>query len=182
MQDAAVLGTGELIDLALLGMLAEQARGLDELIDFIKTASGDDLTPTTDVITARVERLVDSGHVALIADSRGHRLAATRSGTIYLLRLLRLQLDPASGRLRACCTALKLCFLELVGRETRQQIVEELIDMRKLQLDRLTSARVQPCRCTALARCLDLAIHRERTELRWLEQLMPREDSLDLVG
>jgi hypothetical protein len=179
MPDGAGLGAGELIDLALLGRLAEAPRGLEQLIAFIQAACGEELTPTGEVIAARLARLVEAGHVAP-ADAPG-QFAATRTGCAQLLRLLRLELRPGSGRLRSLCTTMKLCFLELVGCDTRCTIVEELISMRRHQLDRLAAARAQPCACPAFERCLALAMQRERAELRWLERLLPTEDHGDLA-
>ena len=107
----AVMSSSTAVDLALLGLLVERPRRLDELIGAVKVVGGDRFTPTAAFIEGRVAHLLGVGCI----ERHAERLSPTRAGTAHLARLLCLEVDPGAAALWSFCTTLKLSLLDLVG-------------------------------------------------------------------
>jgi Putative AphA-like transcriptional regulator len=125
MNSTVVMSSSTAVDLALLGLLAERARSLDELVGGVKVMGGDRFTPTSAFIAGRVADLIATGCVERQPDS--DRVGATRAGTAHLARLLCLEIDPGAAALWAFCTTLKLSLLHQVRAECRRAVVATLL-------------------------------------------------------
>lgn len=165
---------GELIDLAALGCLAEQPRSPDAVVGFVRTAGGPTFTPTTEVVVARLERLVEASCASTSGRGEACRLRLTERGRARLVRLLRCEAEPQAGGLSSVWTLLKLCFLEQLGPELRGDVLASLIAGRRRRLWDIERRRAGAC--PALERCLARAIEREEAELAWLHGFCDDQD------
>jgi hypothetical protein len=165
----------DLVDLALLGLTSDRPRPLATLIASVKRAGGAGFTPTADFIETRARGLLDKGFVGCCPPD--DELAATASGRVEIVRLLRLELDPGAVRLRWFCTSLKLCFLELVDAETRREIAGALCDARSCCPEGGSEAATPAC--PLMIRYLAIEQKRREHEQRWLEDILLEEGILD---
>ncbi len=177
MSDDEVLNSKTLVDLAVLGFLSSGPQPAAALITRIKRAGGKTFTPTADFIEDRLLCLIAQGLVD--GPSSNDELSATPGGRGHILRLLRLELDPNAATLRAVCSTLKLCMLQLVDEETRGDLIEALCRSRDC-CPTSSSARDLPT-CPLMERCLAIEEKRQVQENRfWQEQLL-EEGLLDPV-
>lgn len=170
---APVISSNTAVDLAVLGLLAERPRPLHQLIDCIKLVGGDRFTPTSAFIEARVAHLIETGCV--LPGPGTDQLAATPSGTAHLLRLLRQEIDPSSATLRAFCTTLKFCLLDLVGADCRREVAAALVAAGRRRVDQLELETWASGACPMTERYLALEQQREALELRWMQEVMASE-------
>lgn len=166
------LSTGELIDLAALGCLAERSRSPEAVLAFVRAAGGGAFSPTTEVVLERLGRLVEQGFVAALSAGRRCRLQVTESGRGQLVRLLRCEAEPTACALRAVCTTLKLCFLDLLPPDLRRDVARAMVAARERRLGDVRRADADWCRCPAIERCLARAAEREEVELDWLRRVL----------
>ncbi len=173
----ATMSSSAAVDLALLGLLAERARPIDELIDAVKRMGGERFTPTAAFVEGRVAHLIETGCIEV----HGERLGATRAGAAGLARLLCLEVDPASA-LWPFCTTLKLSLLDLVGAECRRDAMTRLLGAGQRRASALEMARWAGCDGLVLERCLAFEQEREALELRWLQEAMASERIGEGIG
>ena len=173
MNSTAVMSSSTAVDLALLGLLAERARSLDELVGAVKVMGGDRFTPTAAFIEGRVADLIETG--CLEWEPGSDRLCATRAGTAHLARLLCLEIDPGAAGLWAFCTTLKLSLLDQVRAECRRTVVATLLCAGRRRASALEMAQWAACDGRVMERCLALEQEREALELRWLEDVTAAE-------
>jgi Putative AphA-like transcriptional regulator len=164
------------VDLALLGLLAERARPIEELIDAVKRMAGERFTPTAAFVEGRAAHLIETGCI----ERRGERLAATRCGTAGLARLLCLAVDPASA-LWPFCATLKLSLLDLVGADCRRESVATLLDAGRRRASALEMAQWVGGG-PVIERCLALEQEREALELRWLQEVTAAQRRGEGIG
>ena len=167
MTSTAVMSSSTAVDLALLGLLAERPRAIDDLVGAVKVIGGGRFTPTSAFIEGRTAQLVESG--CLERESGSDRLSATRAGTAQLARLLCLELDSADATLWAFCTTLKLSLLDQVRAECRREAVATLLGAGRRRASALEMAQWAACDGRVMERCLALEQEREALELRWMQ-------------
>jgi hypothetical protein len=170
------LNAKTLVDLALLGFLAGGTQPASVLIARIKQAGGDGFTPTADFIRERLLDLLSRGHVEL--GHAGDELSATPAGRDQILRLLRLDLDPAASVLRSVCTTLKICLLDQVDDDMRADIVGTLCCSRDC---RPAAAAASLPACPLMARYLAIEQRRRAEEQRFWQDTLLEEGLLDPV-
>jgi len=180
MASTAVMSSDTAVDLALLGLLAERPRSLAELVGCIKLVGGDRFTPTSAFIEGRVAHLIELDCIE--PQDGSDRLSATPCGSAHLMRLLRLEVDPRAATLRAFCTTLKFCLLDLVGAECRREVVSTLIAAGRRRADQLELAQWASCACPMMERYLAMEQKREALELRWMQDLMEAEGMGATIG
>lgn len=180
MASTAVMSSDTAVDLALLGLLAERPRSLAELVGCIKLVGGDRFTPTSAFIEGRAAQLIELGCIE--PQNGTDRLSATPCGSAHLMRLLRLEVDPRAATLRAFCTTLKFCLLDLVGAECRREVVATLIAAGRRRADQLELAQWASCACPMMERYLALEQKREAFELRWMQDLVEAEGIGATIG
>jgi DNA-binding PadR family transcriptional regulator len=178
MASTAEMSSSTVVDLALLGLLAERPRLAHDLVGAVKIVGGDRFTPTSAFIEGRLAYLAETGCIERQRGEhqQGERLHATRAGTAHLARLLCLEVDPAAA-LRAFCTTLKLSLLDLVGTECRREVVETLLCAGRRRLSALEMAQWEERGGPVIERCLALEQEREALELRWLQDVMASEQT-----
>jgi hypothetical protein len=180
MASTPVMSSGTAVDLALLGLVAEQPRPADELVGTVKLLGGDRFMPTAAFIEGRVAHLVETGCLERRHDA--DRLAATRTGEAHLARLLCLEVDPGAAGLRAFCTTLKLSLLDLVGAQCRREAAATLLDAGRRRASALEMAQWTGCCGPVVERCLALEQAREALELRWMQDVMAAAAIGDGIG
>jgi hypothetical protein len=173
MNSTIVMSSSTAVELALLGLLAERARSLDELVGAVKVMGGDRFTPTSAFIEGRLTGLIETGCIE--GQSGSERLCATRAGTAQLARLLCLEIDPGAAALWAFCTTLKLSLLDQVRAECRRTVVATLLGAGRRRASALEMTQWTGCDGRVMERCLALEQEREALELRWLQDVTAAE-------
>ena len=169
MGDDEVLNSKTLVDLALLGFLSGGPETVSVLIDRIKRAGGDQFSPTADFVRDRLLSLVSRDHVEI--SGAGDELKATPGGRRQIARLLRLEVDPSAAVLRTVCATLKLCLLDLVDHEIRDEIVRSLCWARDCCPTPISAAELTAC--PVMTRYLTIEQKRRAEEKRfWQETLL----------
>lgn len=175
MSEDEVLNSKTLVDLALLGFLSSGPQTVSALIIRIKRSGGEAFTPTVDFIEDRLLCLIDQGHVD--SCSADGELSATLAGRQQILRLLRLELDPAAAALRTVCNTLKLCLLDLVDDRTRGEIARALCLSRKCCPTSAASSDLPAC--PLMTRYLAIEDKRRVQEERFWQDTLMEEGFLD---
>ncbi|HEX6091853.1 MAG TPA: hypothetical protein VFZ07_00790 [Dongiaceae bacterium] len=142
---AAPLDTGDILDLALLGLAAEprpprQRLTVERAAGLLCRLGGPLLSPTLDVVTGRARRLIEAGHVEMARDPaapptvRTHpelpmpqHLRVTAAGAQRLRDLL-LAPEPDDGAPQAdLAFALKLCLMDRLDADGRARLLAQAI-------------------------------------------------------
>ncbi len=142
---ARPLDTGDLLDLALLGLAAEprpprQRLTVERAAGFLRRLGGPLLSPTLDVVTGRARRLIEAGHVEMARDPaapptvRPHpevlmplHLRVTAAGAQRLRDLL-LAPEPDDAAPQAdLAFALKLCLMDRLDADGRARLLAQAI-------------------------------------------------------
>lgn len=151
--------------LAILGVVQEGFAAFDDILAAAKSLAEPDWQPTADVLASTLTRALD----AALVRRTGAGFAVTPGGADRLQDLL--EAPPASSRGAAARTAaaLKVCFLGVLDNTTRQDVLDELIDLHRRDLDVL----IEGCAgCPAAGVCPRLWIAREiarmKSEIAWL--------------
>lgn len=168
------LSSGAVLDLAVLGVVSEQARSAAEVITVVKRLGGGRFQPTSDVIAGRMGKLVEAGLLAPVPDDDGDevRWQPTASGRAHVQRLLMMPSAPPLDALAAVCACLKICFLEVLDPEARDAVLDDLMAAHRRALRQAVAAlSACPCRCISVQRYLAREVERWESELSWLEAL-----------
>jgi hypothetical protein len=139
------LDTGDLLDLALLGLAAEprpprQRLTVERAAGLLRRLGGPLLSPTLDVVTGRARRLIEAGHVEMARDpaapptDRPHpklpmplHLLITAAGAKRLRDLL-LAPEPDDAAPQAdLAFALKLCLMDRLDSDGRARLLAQAI-------------------------------------------------------
>ena len=169
------LGPNDLATLAVLGIVNEGFRSYADVVAAARSIATADWQPTNDLVASAVNRALEDGH--LRRDRRAAKAAVPRwtisgTGRVRLGELLR---RPA-----ACCrsphgraaTALKICFLGALDRETGCAVLEDLSHLHRAELRRLREGCAScPATRPYARRWMDREIERVEQEIGWLERL-----------
>ena len=194
MASTTMIGADAAVDMAVLGLLSERPRPVEELVGAVKAVGGERFTPTAAFIEGRLAQLLEAG--CLERQHEGERqhggerqyerqyeqLRTTRFGAAHLARLLCLEVDPGAAALAAFCTTLKLSLLDLVGPESRREVVASLLQTGRRRASALRMARWADGADPVVQRCLALEREREAHELRWLQEVMASARSGEGIG
>jgi hypothetical protein len=142
---AAPLDTGDLLDLALLGLAAEprpprQRLTVERAAGLLRRLGGPLLSPTLEVVTGRARRLIEAGHVETARDPAAPptvrmrpevpmplHLRVTAAGAQRLRDLL-LAPEPDDGAPQAALAfALKLCLMDRLDADGRARLLAQAI-------------------------------------------------------
>jgi Putative AphA-like transcriptional regulator len=142
------LDTGDVLDLALLGLAAEprqQRLTVERAAGLLRRLGGPLLSPTLDVVTGRARRLLEAGYVEAVRDPAAPP-SGLRSDVCAGPAQLRLRLTPAGAqRLRDLLLApepegapqadlafaLKLCLMDRLDRAGRTRLLEQAIAIKE---------------------------------------------------
>lgn len=177
MMNESALGSKTLVDLALLGLLSDQRQPLPVLISLVKRAGGDRFTPTAMFIEERLLALITHGSVEV--SSTDDQLCVTSAGLAQITRLLRLELDPTAANLRSFCATLKLCLLDLVDSNTRDEIVHMICTSRRCCPAQGDASDLPTC--PMMTRYLVIEGKRQAHEEHWFDEINLEEGILDPV-
>jgi len=146
----AALDTGDVLDLALLGLAAEarppqQRLTVERAAGLLRRLGGPLLSPTLDVVTGRARRLLEAGHVEAVRDPAAPP-SALQSDVCATAAQLRLRLTPAGAqRLRDLLLApepegapqadlafaLKLCLMDRLDKGGRAELLDQAIAIKE---------------------------------------------------
>jgi hypothetical protein len=144
----APLDTGDVLDLALLGLAAEprqQRLTVERAAGLLRRLGGPLLSPTLDVVTGRARRLLEAGHVEAVRDSTAPPSGSTREVWPAAAQL-RLRLTPAGAqRLRDLLLApepegapqadlafaLKLSLMDRLDKAGRARLLDQAIAIKE---------------------------------------------------
>src|SRR5262245_1931271 len=157
----AALDTGDVLDLALLGLAAEprpprQRLTVERAAGLLRRLGGPLLSPTLDVVTGRARRLLEAGHVEAVRDPDAPpsevcataaqlRLRLTPSGAQRLRDLL-LAPEPEGAPQADLAFALKLCLMDRLDTAGRTRLLDQAIAVK--ERDR-AAADYAACHCGA---------------------------------
>jgi hypothetical protein len=139
------LDTGDILDLALLGLAAEprpprQRLTVERAAGLLRRLGGPLLSPTLDVVTGRARRLIEAGHVEMARDPAAPPTAKVRPDVPLplhlrvtaageeLLRDLLLAPEPDDAAPQAdLAFALKLCLMDRLDADGRARLLAKAI-------------------------------------------------------
>ena len=160
----------DVIDLAILGILSEGPIPAPTVVRAVKQVGLPRLMPTSEVVEGRIGRLLAEGRVA-VAEVEGE-LVLTEHGCGAIADLLRAAGPSPAEALGAVCQTLRICLLDRVAPEVRQEIVADMIHAHRRERDRARRALTRcPCRCRFVERCLARDVERWDAEIGWLETI-----------
>jgi hypothetical protein len=176
------LDTGDLLDLASLGLAAEprppqQRLTVERAARLLRRLGGPLLSPTQDVVTGRVQRLIEAGHVETARDPAAPptlmpRLRMTAAGAQRLRELLQSP-PPDDGAPQAdLAIALRLCLMDRLDAEGRARLLAEAIaatERHRAAADR--AARHCPAGSLYTRRWLERQAARLADDVDWLRSL-----------
>ena len=84
--------------------------------------------------------------------------------------------------MRAFCTTLKVCLLDLVGPECRREVMAALVAAGRRRADQLEMAQWVSCGCAMMERYLVLEQKRAALESRWMQDVMASEGVGEGIG
>jgi hypothetical protein len=143
------LDTGDVLDLALLGLAAEprqQRLTVERAAGLLRRLGGPLLSPTLDVVTGRARRLLEAGYVEAVrgpaAPPSGLQAGACASAAQLHLRLTRAGVQRLKDLLLApgpddaapqadLAFALKLCLMDRLDRAGRAQLLAQAIALKE---------------------------------------------------
>src|SRR5262245_46233345 len=145
----AALDTGDVLDLALLGLAADprppqQRLTVERAAGLLRRLGGPLLSPTLDVVTGRARRLIEAGHVEMARDpaapptARAHpevplplhlRIQAAGGGRLPDLLLAP---DPGDSAPQSdLAFALRLCLMDRLDAEGRARLLAQAIAVKE---------------------------------------------------
>jgi hypothetical protein len=166
---------GNVLDLAVLGVVSEQPASAPEVVAAIRRVGrGASFQPTADVVNGRIAALARAGLLAQAPDQlAGQR--CWRTSQVGRARLRDLLMRPSGSpdeALAGVCARLKICFVDMLEPEARGAMLDDLLGAHRRELAR---ARVALDRCEHSSpfarRCLVCDVERWEAELGWLEAL-----------
>ena len=166
---------GHVLDLAVLGVVSEQPAGAPEVVAAVRRVGGGaSFQPTADVVHGRIAALARAGLLVPASDqASGQRCwRASQGGRLRLRDLLVLPSGSPGEALAAVCVRLKICFVDMLDREARGAMLDDLLGAhrRELALARAALER-RPHPSPFARRCLVRDVERWEAELAWLEAL-----------
>ncbi|MFM9841853.1 MAG: hypothetical protein ACKVOI_02670 [Dongiaceae bacterium] len=186
----APLDTGDLLDMALLGLAAEpgpprQRLTVERAAGLLRRLGGPHLSPTLDVVTGRARRLIEAGHVEMARDPaaplavRTHpdvplppHLRVTAAGAQRLRELL-LAPEPDDAAPQAdLAFALKLCLMDRLDAAGRACLLAQAIaakERHRAAADQ--AARHWPASNIFTRRWLERQAARLADDVAWLRSL-----------
>ena len=159
----------------MLGFLCSQAETPTGLIAKIKHFGAEQFTPTADFIQARLIGLIDQGHVTFRDDDES--MSITPAGRVQITQLLRLELDPTASLFKTVWTTMKVCLLDLVDGQTRDDIASALYCARDCCPTLASADGLQTC--PLLARYLTIEQKRRDDDRRFWQDTLLEEGYLD---
>ena len=184
------LDTGDILDLALLGLAAEprpsrQLLTVERAAGLLRRLGGPLLSPTLDVVTGRARRLIEAGHVEMARDPAAPPTARSRPGVpmpLHLLitaagaerlRDLLLAPEPDDGAPQAdLAFALKLCLMDRLDADGRARLLAQAIaakERHRAAADH--AARHCPASSIFTRRWLERQAARLADDVAWLRSL-----------
>lgn len=139
------MDTGDILDLALLGLAAEprpprQRLTVERAAGLLRRLGGPLLSPTLDVVTGRARRLIEAGHVEMARDPAAPPTAKARpevplplhlrvtAAGAQRLRDLLLAPEPDDAAPQAdLAFALKLCLMDRLDADGRARLLAQAI-------------------------------------------------------
>jgi hypothetical protein len=122
------LDTSATLDLALLGLTRHTAEPVTALCRQVRTLVGPWLTPTDEVVTGRMERLVHRGLAEIVPHPRDDQtLRCREAGNLAFGELMRRPLCTFSVALMVAGEAVKLACLHLLDPPARRAVAAELL-------------------------------------------------------
>ena len=166
---------GDVLDLAVLGMVSEQPASTAEVVAAVRRVGGGArFQPTADVVNGRIAALAGARMLVPASDQlAGPRCwRASQAGRVRLRDLLMLPSGSPGEALAAVCVRLKICFVDMLDREARGAMLDDLLGAhrRELALARAALER-RPHPSPFARRCLVRDVERWEAELGWLEAL-----------
>jgi hypothetical protein len=168
-----VLGVGQALELALLGIVMARPLALDRIAELLQRIACPLLQPTADVIEGRLQDLARRGLLSIAADGVGPVVARrTAAGVRHLRQLLCTAGPPRGATHHDLVFMLKACLLDLLPDGDRAMVIDEL----RLDLHAALGAAEHAaghCRSSSpfAHHWLDRQVWRLRDDLRWLDGL-----------
>jgi DNA-binding PadR family transcriptional regulator len=166
---------GNVLDLAVLGVVSEQPAGAAEVVVAVRRIGGGArFQPTADVVHGRIGALARAGLLVPKSDEvAGQRCwRASQAGRAHLRDLMTLPSGSPGEALSAVCVRLKICFVGMLDPEARGAMLDDLLAAHRRELARARAA-LERCEHPSpfARRCLVRDVERWEAELGWLEAL-----------
>jgi hypothetical protein len=166
---------GNVLDLAVLGVVSEQPASAPEVVAAIRRIGGGaGFQPTADVVNERIAALARAGLLAPAPDQLAGRRCwrPSQAGRAGLHDLLMLPNGSPGEALAAVCARLKICFVDMLDPEARGAMLDDLLGAHRRELARAWAALERCEHASPFARhCLARDVERWEAELGWLEAL-----------
>jgi hypothetical protein len=165
------MSPSDIIDLAILGVLSEGPASVTTVTRVVKRLGQPRFAPTSEVVMTRIERLIARGRIAATPDACDE-LMLTERGCSAVAELLRRAGPSPAEALGGVCQTLRVCLLDMVAPDLRRDIVDDMIEAHRRELDRAMEALARcPCRCRFVERCIARDVERWEAEISWLEAI-----------
>jgi len=171
-----MLELNDISDLCVLGVLFEDARNLHSLLSAVRMLDVETWQPTSEVIYASVERLMDSAAVVKLEAGNDTYFSITGVGVRMFFSLMKRPM-PTQAKLRETVLSLKSSFLEILPRTVCKCVVEELIGFYNCQLSCIEK-ECGNCPLNSQRKQIknDRQLFHIKQELQWLEKVTERLD------
>lgn len=174
------LDTAATLDLALLGLTRHKAEPLTVLCRDVRTLVAPWLTPTGEVVTGRMERLVERGLVETVPHlRRDPALRCSEAGALAFGELMRRPLSTASVTSAQAGEAVKLACLHLLDPPCRLVVAADLSAARRSSRAELgRQLAEQDGTSSVLARSLEHRLHLLEIAEEAMRVLLPPPDGM----
>lgn len=165
---------GDVLDLAVLGVVSEHPSSDAEVVAAVRRVGGTRFHPTADVVAGRIAALARVGLLVPASNQLAgqRRWRASQAGRARLRHLLMLRSGPPGEALAGVCVGLKICFLDMLDPEARGAVIDDLLMAHRRELGQARAALERcPRRSPFVQRCLMRDVERWEAELCWLEAL-----------
>jgi len=167
------LDVGQLLELAILGLSADEPLPPTALRAALGRFSDNDFQPGIEVVERKLAALLEQGALTDRAIDAGQPLLGpTPAGRRRLVALLLRPVPPRAPWLR-CCYALKCCLLDRLEMSARRELMTQLLHDRET---RVAAAARQLAGCSlrgaAVRQWLLRELERECEEHDWLRQTL----------
>jgi Putative AphA-like transcriptional regulator len=165
---------GNVLDLAVLGVLSEQPASAPEVVASVRRVGGVSFQPTAEVVNGRIAALARAGLLAPAPDQLADQPCwrSSQAGRARLHDLLMLPSGSPEEAMAGVCARLKICFVDMLEPEARGAMLDDLLGAHRRELARARAALGRCERSWPFARrCLVRDVERWEAELGWLEAL-----------
>lgn len=157
------LESKDIVTLAVLGIVYESPAAPDDVVAAVKYLGSAEWQPTTDVISACINRALSSGYLIFAVESPQF-LGLSSKGKELFRSLMRTPAPSCRNWLGRTCLAVKVCFLNLLDRLDRNWLLQ---DIRAHYNDTRASLESECADCPHHRMCLLRRMENEIDRIQW---------------